>query len=281
MPYVPYRKTYKRRSYPKKATKPMYKKKYSSYKKPSVTTVKKIVKRAIDRNVENKTLQWYSESRVDILPSNGTNFLSTIEPVSLGLLGTPVLTIPQGTGQGQRIGNRIKIKSAYIAGTIFPNVYDVTTNPVPQPCQVILWLFYDRSDPTNIPNPVADFFQKGNTTVAMSGDLQDIMSPVNTDKYRVLTKRVFKIGYANVAGTGANAANENFANNDFKLNRNFKIPITKYLIKNVKFNDNATLPMSRGLFMMITAVASNGSLYSAGGVPAQMFWNVSYTYEDA
>lgn len=280
MPYVPYRKTYKKRSYPKKASKPMYKSKFSSYRrKPSVATVKKIVKKAIARDVENKTIQYYSDSAVPIYPLDSVNF-TTNNIYSVSLNNT-TLSMGQGVGNGQRVGNRVKIKSAFIAGTIYPAPYDAGSNPTPQPTQVAIWIFYDKQFPSSVPNPTSDFFQRNNTVQPMDGTLQDLYSPINTDKYRVLTKRIFKIGYAAATGTGAVPGSQNFANNDFKLNVSFKIPLTKYMIKNVKFNDASPNPTTRNLYFMILPVASNGSTFAAAGRPCNYFYNMSITYEDA
>lgn len=276
MLYRRYRR-YRKRSNATTRRKPY--RKYSK-KRPTVAKVKRIVKQTIARNIENKTIQYYSGTSPLLIRNVESSGFSGTNVISIAPNPT-TLTIQQGVGQAQRIGNRIKIKNAYVSGTIFPSAYDGTANPLPQPTQVIMWILYDKSAPTESPDPTADFFQKGNTVTGMDGTLQDLYSPINTDKYRVFTKRIFKIGYAGVTGTGNYPEHEYFMNNDFKLNVNFKINITKYLIKRVKYVDTALNPTTRGLWLMLEPVASNGSSWAAAGVPCRWFYNISMTYEDA
>lgn len=248
--------------------------------KGRVTTgkVEKICKQMIARNVENKTKS-YTPSILQPLGGEAyTSFASTIIPVSPY---PGYISIQQGTGQGERIGNRIKIKYASIKGTIFAYRYDLTVNPVPQPSLVYMWIFYDRSDPSVLPDPQADFYQNGNSTAAMSGDLRDGSQYINTDRYRVLTKRTFKIGYSQNTGTGTTPAQANFSNNDYKLTQNFNINLTKYLVKNVKYIDNNTTPTTRGLYCMIECVPANGTSYGSATTPCQYFYTIRCDYEDA
>ena len=62
--------------------------------------IKKLIKREIAKNVENKTYQ-YLDDVYDILPSNSPGFDSNIVPVAPAAGG--FLTISQGLGQGQRV----------------------------------------------------------------------------------------------------------------------------------------------------------------------------------
>jgi len=273
-----YRKTSYRKKTPTKSSKSSYKRSYSSYKrKPTVTTVKKIVKSSIARSEEKKCVQ-YQSTGSNIYPSNHASFAGSIVPVSPY---SSFLSVQQGTNQGTRIGNRISIRSCKLKGTILPAPYNVTTNPNPCPQQVIFWLIYDKTDNTAIPAPTTDFFQQGSTTIGFQNALSDCWQSVNTDKFRVLTKRIFKIGYATSGGTGISVASQSFTNNDFKLNQNFSIDLTKYLIKHVRYNDNNAVPNTRGLFWMFTAVAANGGANASTLIPCTMQYAMDLQYTDA
>lgn len=271
------RKTY-RKSYRKRRTLP-YKKRSYRRRGVSASAVKAIVKKAISRNVENKTVQYFS-SGTNIRNSAATDYFSTIIPC------TPygsVLDIPQGTGQGNRIGNRIKIKNLVFKGVIYPNQYQATNNTIPQPVQVVLWFFYRRSQPSIIPSDLFGFFQEGNVTRNFQNDLTDVNGTVNNDSYRLLTKRVFKIGYADyeTSTAGLQPASMSFANNDFKLNRTFKINLTKYAIKMPKFTDSSQTPTSRGIFCIPQVIAASGGKLPGTQLLANMSYELSLSYEDA
>lgn len=240
-------------------------------------SVKTFVKRAIDRNVENKTKNYFNTGAL-IYPSSSANMVASIVPVSPY---ASYLEMSQGTGQGNRVGNAIYIKRLWLKGTIFPRPYDATSNPSPEPSRVIFWFFYDKTATTTIPAPGSDFLQQGNSTVALQNQLSDCWCPINTDKYRLLAKRVFKLGFANNGGTGNSAANQSFANNDFKLNHDFTINLTDKCIRKVRYNDNNTTPSTRGLYWMYTVVSSTGGGYGASRIPAEMEYSLNVSYEDA
>lgn len=269
---VYFRRKVSSRKYAKKRT---YKKR--TYKK--AMPIKRMIKREIARNIENKTQQAYNLQQ-DIYPSNSTQFDSVITPCHPDAVG---LIISQGTGQGQRIGNKIKIKKLTFKGVMHPTQYNATTNSTPAPCMVKFWFFYDKDAPTLTPTVKTDgdFFQFGNTTSGMQNDLMDMFAPVNTDRYRVLHTKIFKLGYASYTGTGALPQQGNLANNDFKLNCPFSFDLTKYVPKFYDFRDTATNPTTRGLYFMAQAVYANGAQMSSATVPAQMSYVQSVEYEDA
>jgi len=245
--------------------------------KPTVSQVKRIVKKVISRQAENKTIQWFTTG-IDIWNINNANFLPSIFPVSpyLGFLN-----VEQGVGQGERVGNRIRIKRIWIKGTIYPQPYNSTINPNPQPVQVILWFFCSRSSPNLLPNTMSGFLQDGDSARNLQGDLTDVISLVNNDQFRLFHKRVFKIGYAAYEGTGIQPAQQAFHNNDFKLNRTFKVNLKKHVVKNVVYNDTGTnVPRTRGLFCVAQAVNADGSIMANNITPAQMSFQLSMEYED-
>lgn len=269
------RKTYKRKAYAKKRT---YKRKSYARK----TSVKKMVKREIARNVENKNFTDFTQSW-DIVPSTSPGFDSQIFPVSPA---TSFLTIPQGTGQGQRVGNKIKIKKLKFSGVIYPMPYNATTNLTPAPVQIKMWLFYDKEEPQTIPTVRAnnDFMQFGDSSISMQNILFDLYTPENKDRYKVLKTKMFKLGYAQYGGTGATGSlplQGNLSNNDFKLNCNFSIDLMPYIVKDVNFRDTATNPTTRGLFCMFQPVYANGSTIASNQVPARTDFMMNMEYEDA
>lgn len=245
--------------------------------------LKKMIRREISRQVENKTIQQTVISRI-FVPANGATFETATGSVgnmlNLGPTST-FLAIAQGTGQGQRVGNCIRTKRLTIKGTFVPYGYEATYNPTPEPMQIKMWVFYDKTTPTTQPTPYLDFFQSGNTTTGFQNDLVDLWMPVNTDKYRVLTTRTFKLGYGNYNGTGYQNAYQTFANNDFKMNASFSIDLTKYYPKNVRFNDSAGTPTTRGLYCIFAPCRASGGAWNGLERLGQLQYSQSYVYEDA
>jgi len=266
---------FKKRKFTKRTKKPLRAKRMA--KKPT-QSMKRFVKAEISRNIENKTKQVLNLGK-PLYPTTSANFTNSIFPLSPSAVNVSVV---QGTGQGDRIGNKIKIKKAMFRGTMHPNVYDATTNPGPAPLQVVMWFFYDKENPQTVPNPTSDFLQFGGAVQSMQNDLVDLWAPINTDKYRVLGKRIFKLGNSEFVGTPGGAQQAGyFANNDFKYNCSFSINVAKWMPKTYVFRDNNTEPTTRGLYCMIQCISASGSQLGAALVPATLSYIMDLEWEDA
>lgn len=259
-------------------------------KQPSapITTMKQVARRVakteIHRQKENKEAQISSLGSQLYYPAQGALYDSN-NTIQLSPGSTSAVQIAQGTGYSQRIGNSISIRKATFKAVFVPRPYSAGTNPNPVPTVVKLVLFYNRGDNATTPVPRTDFFQFGNSSIDIKGELADIVSPFNTDKYRILATKTFKLGAAFYSGTTAdiptNDAWQNYANNDFKLNQIVNWNITKYLVKNVRYNDNNLDPVTRGLWMQIMVAPATGDLGLTGVIPANFQYWVAIDYEDA
>jgi len=265
------KKSFKKKSYKRKSTR-------------KISPMKRLIRKEISRSLENKCAQQYVYDRV-LSPSSSADF----ETQNILILGPDPgsFQIQQGVGQGERIGNTITTKKFVVRGTFVPLPFDTTVNPAPAPVQMKVWIFYDKEEPSSIPSPKgsSNFFQNGNTSKGFQNDLVDLWSPVNTDRYRVLTTKTFKLGFADYSGTGGTVPssqnNQFYANNDFKFNCNFSFDLTKHYPKIVKFNDNSATPTSRGLFMLIQYVRADGGLINSSYRQVGMQYMQDYHYEDA
>ena len=264
------KKTYKRKTFKRKSYAPKTKK----------TAFKKAVKKVLASQIENKTAQLLLTGQ-NLVSSNNLGF-ATQNIFDCGISASAI-QIYQGVGQGQRIGNRIQVTSLVLKGTITPLPYSLN-NTVPKPTQVKMWIFYDRYNPTTQPDPYNDFFQNGNSNNNFQNDLIDMWMPVNTDRYRVLATKQFKLGYASY-GQAADTVYPSVIginnNNDFKLNCNYKFNLTKHIPKRVTFRDNNGDPTSRGIYCMIALAAADGSQFVATTTAANHQYMVSCTYRDA
>ncbi len=240
--------------------------------------VKNYVKRAIHSQIENKSIQINpgSLSFGNVLESPDFNAYP-MAPLST------YWTIPQGTGQGGRVGNEIKTRKCYLNYVLRPTQYDAGTNPAPQPSMVRMMLGYVKNTPSFAPigGDINQLFDAGSTSVAPVGSLKDLISVYNKDYWTIKKSWTHKLGYANNSGTGAFAGAQFFANNDFSLNVLKRMDITSMMPKTCVFNDTSATTNTKNLFFMFYAVASNGAIYSNITLPVSIDYWIDYHYEDA
>jgi len=266
----------RKRTYKKKA--PMRRRKAARRTK-STFTIKKAVKQVMARQVEVKTRQSEILSQPLVPVANTSDFDATIVPVSFT---ATAIGVAQGSGQGERIGNRITCKSLMLKAIFVPTPYNATTNPTPLPMQIRCVIFYDKEAPTTVPSPASlgDIFQFGNTSQGFQDDLLDMVLPFNTDRYRICAQKTFKLGYANYGGTGSLAGSQFFANNDFKYNCQWNVQLAKFLPKTVKYNDNDQDSITHQLYMMLIPTLATGGAFSGTVRPATVQYTLSAKYTD-
>lgn len=189
------------------------------------------------------------------------------------------LTIAQGVGQGDRIGNKIRLVSAYLKIALTPSTE--SANNYPGPVYVRAMLMYDRQFPNTKPTPAAnaDFFQNGNGTSGFAGSLQDFIRPINKDRYAVKWMRDYKIGHANYPD-GGDAIFQQGNNNDFKLLRRGSKNYLKYVRKMIKYNDMASFPGECGLYLFVYAVPAHPAQLAGALNYARLFANVELKFID-
>lgn len=241
------RKVVKRRSYKKKRG-----------------SLKRTIRSVIRSTAEKKSIQAYTNQQW-LTFYGGTNFATqnvfTLSPYAGGVNAMP---IEQGVTSQERIGNEIKVTKLTIKGSMFPYGYDVVNNPIPCPHMVKFFLCYEKAYPTSIPAPNGTFFQFGENTAAPSNTLTDMWAPINTDTWRVLATKTFKLGHSVTTSTGASPGIQNLANNDYKMNCSFNWDVTKYCVKRMRWNDSSTAPTTRGVFIVALCAKADG------GIPANV-----------
>lgn len=256
----------------------------------SVNAVKTMVKKEIAKNVENKlssvnSTDGYIGYWVTGAPS----------PVWYKKTFMADLDLAQGTTQGARIGNQIKLKRWIVKGTIHPNQEVDPTSTTGQYLRysyqgyAMLYLVkkvIGDEPESNLPS----FFQNGNSSYDATGSYIDHLLRVNNDRYKVYYRRKFKLGPSqSYQGGGDN--NKMLSNNDFKLTADFGFDICKYIGKNatIKYNDsaiNANYPSAmRGLSLMVIWSPPFGSFSATTLASSTTFYKVTcssyFEYEDA
>jgi len=182
-------------------------------KKTVPLSVKKYVKRAIHVNTENKRAITQGSYTVGSITNSATLYARPITP-AVGFL-----TINQGTGQGDRIGNKCRTIKAMFRYTLFPLPYDAGVNPQPTPAEVMIIFGFVKQAQTTTPSSasIGQLFQNGNSVIAPQGDLGDLITPYNTDYWTIKKVIRHKIGNSVVEGSGAQSSRAFLANNDLKI----------------------------------------------------------------
>lgn len=252
-------------------------------KKPPVSKeqakeIRKIAKAEIHREAENNSKQSLMLAQQFYYPA-ATSFYDSANTIAVSP-NTVSLDIQQGTAQGARVGNEIRIRKLMFNSVFVPLEYNGTTNSIPQPHVVKLVLFYMKGDPTATPAPRTDFFEFNSTSSAITGTLVDMAAPYNKKKYVILAEKIFKLGYSTFTGSGSAPSFGNFSNNDFLLNKIIKWDITKYIPKIVKYQDNVALPVTRGLWCQVLLSPASGNSGAATTLPVEAQYWLDCEYED-
>lgn len=255
---------------------------------------RKAVKGVISSVAETKVCNYYYNN-FGVVNTTSTAFQGTIKSLSPSGSSGAMITISQGTAAGQRVGNKLSVKKAILAGTVHINtVYDAVTNYNPCPLKVCLWIFQLKGGVTDDATSVNDvvqnyFFEFGNTSIGMSGAVVDLTRAVNTSYVTLLKKRVFSVGtQQTVSGFGVNApnnTNQQFSSNE-QIMRMFKIDVTKILRKTYTFNDTSNTTSNRQVWCMWVPYRVDGRIpdtstgLNTGPVPAYISWSYDFYYKD-
>lgn len=250
---------------------------------------RRAVKKVISGTLENKMRQ--NGGIAQIGPTTGAGFQTNdIIPLTpyyeAGLSIAQNLDITQGDGVSNRDGNSITTKSGYLRAVLYPAPYSATLNPTPRPVIVTQWIFKLKSGVTDSTGNVLgvlvnNWFKDQNSAIGLQNSLSDTVLKINTDYINLLSRRSYKLGYAVDAGTGANATNQNYANNDYKHNHIIKMSTTKYLRKRIRYTDNNANPLTSTTWMVFTVAYADGSAMPSSHVPAYINWEHDYQFEDA
>lgn len=239
--------------------------------------VKRYVKSTISRDIENKRAISDNSFAVGTIANSNILYARPLTP-AIGFM-----SISQGVGQGDRIGNMIKTKKVMLRYVLYPIPYDITVNPNPAPIEFQMIFGYVKTTPTTTPSVanVQQMYQLGNSATAPNGDLGDLINPFNTDVWVIKKVIKHKIGYAVAEGSGGRPNSQYFANNDFKLNVVRSLDITSIYPSKFTFQDTVNTPTNAGLFLMCQAINADGTTSAALNTKAFIEYAVDFTYEDA
>lgn len=272
----PFRKKGKKSNSAKKSVK-------KAIKAASAKIFTKKVKNVVSNLAEKKVYR-YSYSLTEVAGLN--YFTGSAWGLDNGIFAvTPFqnrISITQGTTQSTRIGNKIRTHSNILDGILITQPYNLSYNAVPQPTNVLLYIFKIKGGGDTFDATMSGFYQNNNSSITPTSTLLDTLLEVNSDNYTVLYKRMYKVGFAENAATGNDPNNQRYTNNDYKRNVRFRIDLTKYTDKVIKYNDNSTTPTNNILYCAIMPIPTDSYIPSAGnGIrPVGLVLNQTFTYTD-
>ena len=220
--------------YKKKSTTP---RKNNPKKAPRQSFAKR-VNALISAKIENKlSASAFFNAPICYWPSGNPDWYNN------NYTATNFFNLSQGVGQGDRIGNTIKLKRWVIKGLINPSLGRPPVDPAAanvfnpftyQGTATVMLIKYRNgiAIPTNIPK----LWQDGNIAIDPVGTQIDKLQPVNKDLYKVYWRKTFKLGCSNTA-TNSQATATNwplFANNDYKVSATFGLDVCQYVGRNAK-----------------------------------------------
>jgi len=228
--------------------------------------ITKIVKSIISRQAENKVWADYGVNQ-SIVCATGT------APASRNIC--PLLAY--GTGVSARIGNEVRVKSAYIRGHVNILPYDAGAQTVNiLPLYVKLWIVSAKQINTqNITatNIATNFFEAGAGSTGFQGNMLDMEFSPNKDAWTVYSTKTFKIG-AGATSSNVNATSY-FDNSPFSVP--FYFSFGKHL-KTLKYDEAITSATNRNLFMILQCVPANGNTGAFN--LAEYHYSTRVEYED-
>ena len=233
-----------------------------------------VIKRVLRAGEEIKQVQIGYDSTVLTYYANSAlfatnNYFALIPPLT------------QGTGNSDRIGNKVRVKSAQIKMIISPTSYDATVNAVPLPIDLRCIVLHSKNNPTSVVVS-STFFDANDTTMSPQGTLADMLLNVNKDIYVVNKDFRRKLGPASNTGTGSVATYDYMSNNDYKFNQFITLDITKALPKVLEYNDNtSTIAGNIPVMVMLIAPAQGQTVVSTIYQPCKYWYELTLRYTDA
>jgi len=199
---------------------------------------------------------------------------------------TSFCSITEGTDEDSRIGTKIKIKSIRLKVNVWPNAYDAINNPTPTPFYLKFWIFSVKysSQLSDVQSVISSgFLNNGSSSGGITGNLNDMTAPVNTNYVTLKKTFIRKLGM-NEVGTGGIASTGFYANNDFHMTSFLNIDVSRYCRKNISFNDNSGTASTAATWMYVEAIPFNNNTSAANGIgnqPGQYSMTMSTYYTDS
>ncbi|AYP28794.1 MAG: putative capsid protein [Virus sp.] len=231
--------------------------------------ITKIVKSVLSRQAENKAWFDYGANQSITCVASGPFISKNLIPV-----------LSQGVGKSQRVGNEVRVKSGFVRGHVNILPFENTTNNLPVPCYVKMWVCSYKtlnSNGVSGTNQGTAFFDIVNGSIGPQGNMLDIDFTVNKDSWVLHGTKTVKLGSAYPSATGPVGSSGYYDNSP--MSAPFSFNFGKY-IKTLKYDDATTVATNRNMFLSFQVVPANGATGS-GQIMAEFHYTTRVEYEDA
>lgn len=246
---------------PKYTKKGKGKGKAKAYTKTVSNKVKDYVQKAIKVASENKYALTVKQNNQQIYA-----FGDTTDPIYLVkstiIALTEVCYMTQGTGQADRIGNEVKPVSLMWRGHMI-------AHPTIAKATLVRMVIFRQKDGITGIDTMADIFQDGNTVAPPGNAPIDMYRPLNRDKYKILKQKKFSILPLDQASVNAGINSIQF----------FKMEVSKYLPKTIKYSDLVAQPTNAGIFVCFLMCHADGSPWGTAEGPL-ISYSLDLTFEE-
>lgn len=264
--------------------------------KPQLT---KLINSVINRKAETKMAIWYNPA-VPAIPGSAGSYAAwgwsdqnQLITSNVGDLKRCIPVVTQGTGDDQRIGERISPKSLVVKGTVAVNINgpNGTVNDPHDLYVVIYFVQHVTLKSYYALNTFNDFTQLLNTgeasTAAFQGFQRDLDLPVEKTYYRLLKKKVIPLRWAGITQAPVPSTGIVSVANAHTYNAHYSVNLSKHLPKTLQYpeptatngtNDptNSSIFMCMGFVDMKSVDPANAVnspvLYLNQTYTAQMTW---------
>lgn len=247
------------------------------YRAPVAT--RKYVKALLSRSQETKLAMPSTANNVEIQPYGIANTHGSTH-FSFAPMFT---TITQGTGNGQRIGDSIKVQRLTLQGFInFDPSHYGDTNYMKNPLYVKMIVYRrkdDVIDPCNYGTTgINDLLMNGSIASAPQNLPSDMWRKINTNVYKVYATRLFKLGNSAPSNDPQDTGQWN---NDFSFSKRFSVDLSKHVDK-VMFSETTGSPTNVSFNVAFLVCFANGYTPSSGQKPCvEIHYDMNCSYKDA
>lgn len=244
--------------------------------------IKQYVKYEIERTSEDKEATPLTADDVAILPY-GLQTTHTFTTLNLNQI---FQGITQGSLNGQRLGDEIRVKKLTFKGFINWDSSRINNSSYLHIPLYVKMFVFRRRDTLDNPAQYAGLTGTGENTILMNGPtatnpfnkLSDFNKPFNTNVYKIYATRTFKLGPAAVGDTPQSSGQYN---NDFSFSERFSINLSKHVGK-IKYSDGQVYQQNAAFYVgFLVAFANNHPIDVQDQPPVEIHYTTNMTYEDA
>jgi len=230
------------------------------------------IKRVISTLAETKSIQFTSSENVFGYNAAAQGLCSIQLTPTSGMLN-----ITQGTGEGDRIGNKVRVKKVKLNYVLVTAPIDATYNVTPKPQDVRMMITYNKQSKVLSP-PAGQFFDAGDSSNAPTSNLLDMVAAINTEYVGCPKEWRHKVGCQTSPHPNT------LDNNDYKLNEIRSLDITKFYPKTLTWNDTSSVIMEQSKWLTFLLAPADGSAIDTSGTstfkPLFFYWCINLEFQD-